>query len=171
MGRGPGRVERAIEAAFTASPDATFSVAELGPVAYPGLTQVERRHRVAILRAADKIAAQLWWARLTSALPGGQIIYCNTLNVRSYAIGRLRADPLINTMTIAQIEALIEEPAPDDPWRGRSKWHLVRPGGAWWRHVEIARARKAGNTAEAERLHADLLADVARRSAALRGKL
>lgn len=149
----------------------TFSVAELGPIVYPGLTRVERRHRVAILRAADKIAAQLWWARLTSARTGGQIVYCNTLNVRSYAIGRLRADPLINTMSIAQIEALIEEPAPDDPWRGRSKWDLVRPGGAWWRHVEIAKARKAGDVAEAERLQAVLLAETARRSAALRGKL
>ncbi|MCJ2093149.1 hypothetical protein MKK67_11665 [Methylobacterium sp. J-072] len=170
MSRGPGKVERAIEAAFLASPDATFSVADLGPIAYPGLNRVEKRHRVAIIRAADRVAARHWWAKLISERPGGQIIYCNTLDVRSYAIGRMRADFLNNTTTVAQIEALLEEPAPDDPWRNRSKWDLVRPGGAWWRHVEIARARKAGDAAEAERINTVLRAEVAERFAALKGK-
>lgn len=170
MSRGPGRIERAIEGAFTASPDASFSVADLGPVAYPGLNRVEKRHRVAILRAADKVAARLWWAKLVSERPGGHIIYCNTLDVRSYAIGRLRADFLNNTTTVAQIEALIQEPAADDPWRSGSKWDLVRPGGAWWRHVEIAKARKAGDTAEAERIGEKLRAEVAQRFAALGGR-
>lgn len=170
MSRGPGRVERAIEAAFVASPDAAFSVAELGPVAYSGLNRVEKRHRVAIIRAADRVASRLWWAKLISERPGGEIIYCNTLNVRSYALGRSRADFCFNNLSLEVIVRLIEAPVPGDPYAYRSRWDLVRPGGAWWKHVEIAKARKAGNTAEAERVGAELRADVAQRFAALGGR-
>ena len=170
MSRGPGRVERAIEGAFTASPDTAFSVAELGPVAYPGLNRVEKRHRVAIIRAADRVASRLWWAKLISERPGGEIIYCNTLDVRSYALGRSRADFCCNDMPLTVILRMIEAPVPGDPYAHRSRWDLVRSGGAWWKHVEIAKARKAGDTVEAERVSAELRADVAQHSAALRGR-
>ena len=171
VSRGPGRVERAIEAAFLASPDAAFSVAELGGIAYPGLNRVEKRHRVAIIRAADRVASRLWWAKLISERPGGEIIYCNTLDVRSYALGRSRADCSFNNVPPEVIARLIEAPVPGDPYAYRSRWDLVRPGGAWWRHVEIAKARKAGDVAEAERISTMLRAEVAERFAALKGRL
>lgn len=167
VSKGPGRIERAIEGAFTASPDSSFSVADLGSAAYPGLNRVEKRHRVAIIRAADKVASCLWWAKLISERPGGQIIYCNTLDVRSYALGRSRADFCYNDLPLEIIVRLIEPPVPDDPYAYRSRWNLVQPGGAWWKHVEIAKARKAGDLIEAERIGATLNAEIAQRSAAL----
>lgn len=171
MSRGPGRVERAIEMAFEASPDAAFSVADLGPVAYPGLNRVEKRHRVAIIRAADRVAARHWWAKLISERPGGEIIYCNTLNVRSYALGRSRADFCFNNLPLEVIVRLIEAPIPGDPYAYRSRWDLVRPGGAWWRHVEIAKARKAGDLDEANRIGAELRTEIVRKTAELGSRL
>ncbi|MCJ2086243.1 hypothetical protein MKK88_09575 [Methylobacterium sp. E-005] len=157
--------------AFEASPDAAFSVADLGPVAYPGLNRVEKRHRVAIIRAADRVAARLWWAKLISERPGGEIIYCNTLNVRSYALGRSRADFCFNNLPLEVIVRLIEAPVPGDPYAYRSRWDLVRPGGAWWRHVEIAKARKAGDLDEANRIGAELRTEIARKTAELGSRL
>jgi hypothetical protein len=51
-----GRVQRLIVAMFTGNPGAVFSVADLGMVAYPGVNRVEKRHRVAVLRAAEHAA-------------------------------------------------------------------------------------------------------------------
>ena len=63
MSHGPGRVERAVERIFTEFPDKTFSTDELATLVYPALTKVEKKHRVAVLRAADKVAARLHWEK------------------------------------------------------------------------------------------------------------
>jgi len=163
MSRGPGKIERAIEAAFTAQPSATFTVYELGPIAYPGLNGMEKRHQVSIRRAVEKVASRLWWVGLKSERPGGQLVYCNTLNVRSYTLGKLRAACVNNGLALDQIEAFLEEPRFDDPWRHRSEWDRMQPGGAWWYHVEMAKAQKTGKHQEVERLRAELHASVGRR--------
>ena len=162
MSKGPGKIERAIEAAFMAAPSATFSVEELGPIAYPGINRVEKRHRVAILRAANKVAVRLWWKGLTSERPGGAIVYCNLLDVRSYALGRMRADMMDGAEPLERLESWLEEPRFGDPYRHRSKWDTIQPGGAWWFHVEMAKAEKAGDLAEAGRLRAELYASLDR---------
>ncbi|MCJ2099717.1 hypothetical protein [Methylobacterium sp. E-046] len=167
MSRGPGKVERAIEAAFLASPEATFSVADLGPIAYPGLNRVEKRHRVAILRAADRVAARLWWKGLKSERPGGAIVYCNLLNVRSYTLGRMRVDLVDGTEPLWRLESLLEPPQFGDPWKHRNQWDRIQPGGSYWLHVEMAKAQKAGDFAEYERLRAALRESVNRRIAAM----
>ena len=163
MSRGLGKIEKAIEAAFTAYPSATFSVLDLGPIAYPGLDSMEKKHRAAIIRAADKVAERLWWWKCINERPGGHVIYCNRLDVRSYAIGRLRTDFLQNDMSLPEIEQSLERPEPDGPMAHRSNWKLIQPGGAWWVHVEIEKARKAGNHAEADRLLAELTAGIKRK--------
>jgi hypothetical protein len=56
LARGPGRIERAIEGAFNREPSRFFTVKDLTPMAYPGLSRPAKRHRVAILRAADRVA-------------------------------------------------------------------------------------------------------------------
>jgi hypothetical protein len=66
MSRGPGRIERAIEETFTANPSETFTVDELVATAYPGTDEIEKKHRVAVIRAADKVAARLWWEKALS---------------------------------------------------------------------------------------------------------
>ena len=62
MSRGPGKVQRAIEAAFAATPDAIFVVEELVAVAYPGIDQIERKHRGAVLRAVKCMEARTGWS-------------------------------------------------------------------------------------------------------------
>jgi hypothetical protein len=52
MSKGPGRVQRAIIAAFEADHGGAFTLTELCQRAYPG-QHVETRHRLAVKRAAD----------------------------------------------------------------------------------------------------------------------
>jgi len=165
VSRGPGRVEREIEAAFLASPEEAFSVAELGAIVYPGLNRVEKRHRVAILRAADKVARRLWWKGAVSERPGGAVIYFNLLNVRSYTLGHMRRGLVNASVPVDQLLKFMEPPQFGDPWRSRNQWDRMQPGGAWWFHVEMNKAQKAGDLAEVERLRADLHAGLDQRMA------
>jgi hypothetical protein len=55
MSRGPGRIERAIEALFASQPGRTFSTEELVEAAYRGVNRTEKKHRVAVLRAAKRL--------------------------------------------------------------------------------------------------------------------
>lgn len=92
MSRGPGRVEQAVEATFARFPDQTFSTAELAPIVYPGVNQLEKKHRVSIVRAADKVAKRIGWSsRRVRAGADGVVLYYNLMNARSYRLGMLRA--------------------------------------------------------------------------------
>jgi hypothetical protein len=69
MSRGPGRIERAIRALFDEHPDEAFTVDDLCLACYPGLRRasqpwvpgeppprwIERKHRVAVWRAAHNV--------------------------------------------------------------------------------------------------------------------
>jgi hypothetical protein len=52
MSRGPGRLERAIRALFDANPDLAFVTDELCEHCYPDARPIQRKHQVAVLRAA-----------------------------------------------------------------------------------------------------------------------
>jgi hypothetical protein len=61
MSRGPGRIERAVEAILIAEPDNAFTVEELCRRIYPPVGDAKRlrlakKHRVAVLRAARHLA-------------------------------------------------------------------------------------------------------------------
>ena len=58
MGSGPGRIERAIEAALAAEPDNAFNTEDLCDRAYPGVNRVNKKHRVAVLRALKRVLAR-----------------------------------------------------------------------------------------------------------------
>jgi hypothetical protein len=90
MSKGPGKLERAIADAFARQPSATFTVEDLGPICYPGLNQVEKKHRVAIIRAADKVAEHMWWGRTYSS--GVPCVYRNLCDLHSYALGDEREE-------------------------------------------------------------------------------
>lgn len=140
MSKGPGRVERAIETAFRKSPRDTFSVVELMPHAYPGVNRAEKKHRVAIIRAAEKVAARLGWQGWRREAPGGEVIYLNPCDIRSYAIGRLRTG--YPTYTAAEAARMLHDPSHHRHARYRN---LTRPGGSWWRHAAYARAVRNGD--------------------------
>ena len=80
---------------------------------------------------------------------------CDGLAVLAYTDGR---------DTVEVIERRL-----DDPSDHRSKWSWVQPGGAWWLHVEINKARRDERMADVEALEADLKVVVAKAAARLRG--
>lgn len=88
MSCGFGKIERAIADAFARQPSATFTVEDLGPICYPGLNKVEKKHRVAIIRAADNVAARMWWGRTYCS--GVLAVYRNLCDLHSYALGEVR---------------------------------------------------------------------------------
>jgi hypothetical protein len=84
---GPGRIERAIADAFAANSNGILSVDDLVSVAYQGINRVEKKHRVATIRAADKVAARIGWACRQAEMAGHPLVYYNLYDVRSYTIG------------------------------------------------------------------------------------
>lgn len=142
MRRGTGRIERAIETAFLHEPNRTFTIDELVPIAYPGLSRPEKRHHVAILRGAHKVAARLGWHCWPSERPGHHMVFVNVCNVRSYAIGRLQIDFRHYNDQLYKLERLL-----DDAEVHNSKWHLVQPGGLWWEYVQTFTAEHAARAA------------------------
>ena len=57
MSRGPGRIERAIRALLDAHPDEAFTTDDLAAHCYPDADVIEHKHRVAVVRAANKVIA------------------------------------------------------------------------------------------------------------------
>lgn len=88
MSKGPGRLERLITETFTNNPSETYTIKQLSILAYPGVNRIEKKHTVAVARAARKVAYDMWWD--TGAVwneAGGPIVYYNRCNLKSYAIG------------------------------------------------------------------------------------
>ena len=156
MSRGPGKIERAIELLFQDHPDRIFTVDDLAAAAYPGINRPEKRHRVAVLRAGRNVASRLWWACSRREAKGGEAVFYNVLNVRSYALGRLRSDFINNDLSLVEVQRLI-----DDPTAHRSIWKRVQPGGAWHQHVEAAKLRRAGDDVGADAIMAGVAATIA----------
>jgi hypothetical protein len=152
MGRGPGRIEQAIEATFTRFPDQTFSTAELGLIVYPGINRIEKKHRVSIVRAADKVAKRIAWSARRARAPAGAggVVYYNLLNARSYRLGMLRAGIFSRSEPLRELEERL-----DNPDVRNAEWSDIQPGGVWAMHVEIHKDL-ARNLAEGERLREEL---------------
>jgi hypothetical protein len=89
MSRGLGHVQRAIVAYFEAEPDSAFLLSELCERIYPRVNRVEKKHRIAVARAAKAIKTLDHMKRDTL---GGELIFYDPLNVMSYAMARLKAD-------------------------------------------------------------------------------
>ena len=151
MSKGPGRIERAVAEAFAANANGILSVDELVSIAYQGINRVEKKHRVATIRAADKVAARTGWAWWRAEMPGHPLVYYNPYDVRSYTIGNVVRHGDVRTwqgavwQTInAWFEAALSDP--DDERLGSSDRTLadMQPGGAWHDHVRINIARRDG---------------------------
>jgi hypothetical protein len=153
MSRGPGRIEQAIEATFTRFPDQTFSTAELGLIVYPGIDRLEKKHRVSIVRAADKVAKRIAWSARRARAPAGAggVVYYNLMNARSYRLGMLRAGIFSRSEPLRELEERL-----DNPDARNSEWSDIQPGGVWALHVEIHKDL-ARNLAEGERLRREEL--------------
>jgi hypothetical protein len=131
MSRGPGRIERAVELALRDA-DRSYTVEELAQLAYPGIAEVEKKHRVVVLRALNNVAnkAPLWF--FDSHEPPWRLIVMNRNSVRSYAHGLLRAYWYITERSLEQVEMILSDP--------EVQAELLEPGCAWWTEVEIHKA-------------------------------
>lgn len=86
MSRGPGRIQKTIEAAFMEHPDDIFALEELIVIAFPGLHQIEKKHRVSVIRAAKPACERTGWDMRHQNAVGSPLWYFNKRSVDSYAL-------------------------------------------------------------------------------------
>lgn len=159
MSKGPGRIERAIQAAFAAEPDNAFTTEDLIDRVYPGANRAERKHRVAVTRAAkqtcERLAEQGWrWASSESL--GRRLVFYNMYDVQSYAMGRLKTDsyPRYRNTDPRSMRSASEDDLRARLSPGGRDHHLVVEGGAWWSHVDGWIAERDGDHERAEKRRA-----------------
>ena len=187
MSRGPGRIERAIAAILDAEADNAFTTEDLCERVYSGVNRVEKKHRVAVLRAANKLVKRRdnTGCRRCENL-GGTRVYFNIDNVMSYAMARLKADQFNHYRSNDDRWF-----TPDPKWfrdamgfkkgyqyqwprsseaelraelaeGGKNHKHVV-PGGVWWKHTQWAiaemEAKRVGDTKRLEEIEAERKAD------------
>jgi hypothetical protein len=161
MSRGPGHIQRAIMAAFKADPNNAFLLSQLCERAYPGIKQIQKKHRVAVARAAKAIETLDHLKRETL---GGELVFYDPLNVTSYAMARLKSDHLgpgagyrnndyrpvrqkiflgRDITSWRQYEISSDEVFREMLAPGGSHHKNVVKGGVWFDSVEDAKARHA----------------------------
>ena len=139
MSKGPGRVERAIEALFKSKPNDAFATWELCWRVYPNIARLERTHKVAVTRAAKKVCARLSdWQSTRTWYRGGELVFFNHASVKSYGLARRMSDS--RHLNDKQIRASLK--------RGGDHHGYVVEGGTWWRHVQLYIADRDGDTSE-----------------------
>jgi hypothetical protein len=95
MSRGPGRIERAIRSLLDSHPDLAFVTADLVRHCYPGVTTIERKHDVSVLRAAQKVMLPDpdWYmdqSEMRGRWAGGGVwVLFNRASLKSYALGQM----------------------------------------------------------------------------------
>jgi hypothetical protein len=78
MSRGPGRIERAIKAAFDAEPTRVFTTEHLCSHVYAGVTEIEKKHRVSLIRAAKRVIQREHnWRMTRTHMPGAPFLFFN----------------------------------------------------------------------------------------------
>jgi hypothetical protein len=150
MGRGLGRIERALVAIFDGERDNAFTIEDLceriWPDLYPELQgdRIERRHRRTVIRAARNIAPQrpeIQW--LHGQRLGRGLVFFRHDEVMSYAMARLKADRFQRYRgNNARLHWSSGEGALRRELDDESRRKLIGPGGEWRRQVEIFLARQ-----------------------------
>jgi hypothetical protein len=158
MSRGPGRIERAIRELFDAHPDLAFVTDELAEHCYPDAGPIERKHQVAVLRAAQKVVANDpdWTVWLISGMGTG-LVFVNQANVQSYTLGLMIGSSLPDIIYRSEKRAR----------RRPGEWVRCGPGFRQKRSVEWERQfvpnraqllAQAGSSRTAEQRVADHIA-------------
>jgi hypothetical protein len=147
MSRGPGKIDRVIAALFAAEPDNAFMLYELLCAVYPDVDYYEKKHRVAVLRAAKRRPNT---ATLHSDAQGRMLVFYTPDNVLSRAMAYLKAD-----FSYALYTQWGKRPT-DDELRAK-----LRKGGEEYRriataqrHVTMFKAERSGDHKTLARLKA-----------------
>lgn len=159
MSKGPGRIQRAIADAFDRDPDNALTIEDICTHAYPGINRVEKKHRVAVIRAVRTLALgdHCFSLRMTRKV-GAPLILCRTYSVLSRAMANMKGDRLWAYQS--KRGNRYQPPATEDYFRkllapgGRYYDRWVKPGGIIWRKVEIEIAKRDGNETRARELEA-----------------
>jgi hypothetical protein len=146
MSRGPGRIQRAIIAAFKRDPKRSFTTQELVVLAYPGVRRIEKKHRVAVLRAARHVAPKYSRVALTMSGSrgigtGSPLLFVNQLDEVAWLRGCIRARlPWFWQQTEAEIVAAISsgdgQIAEEEPIRERAYAIWEEEGRPEARHLD-----------------------------------
>ena len=161
MSRGSGRIERAIIEAFKDDPDNAFTVAELYDRIYPVSLWFDKKHRVAIIRAATSLKRRwpdLGWTY--SGNLGGQKVFFDAANIMSWAMARLKADELENydnqdRRTRRWTNGASEDELYASLLEGGKNHDCIIEGGPWRRHRDMWIAERDGDTARLQELQAE----------------
>jgi hypothetical protein len=149
MSKGPGRIERAIAGILDRSPDNAFTTEELCEKVYR-TKQVQRKHRVAVLRAAASLAKRrdtlgVW----VSDVLGSTKVYYTIDNVMSYGMARLKADNFHHYRSNDErVNWYRDGPTSEKELRaelakGGRDYERIKPGGSWWNGVKSTKAELA----------------------------
>jgi hypothetical protein len=153
MSRGPGWVEQKVEAVFKANGDNAFTTDDLCRRVYRPRSRkalpIEKKHRVAVIRAAKRVAERMGWTWLMSWGRGGTLVFADACNVMSYAMGREKCSNYFGvTYSDDKLRARLA--------LGGRDHHFIIEGGAWWIHTQMAIADRNGDAARAALLQAEL---------------
>jgi hypothetical protein len=187
MSRGPGRIERAIAAILDGEADNAFTTEDLCERVYSGVNRVEKKHRVAVLRAVNKLVKRrdnTGCMRCENL--GGTRVYFNIDNVMSYAMAQLKTDQFNHYRSnddryftpkskrfrdamgfkkgyVYQWPRSSEAELRAELAEGGQNHKHVVPGGAWWKHtqwdVAEMEAKRVGDTKRLEEIAAERKAD------------
>ena len=143
MSRGPGRIECGIRQLMADEPDGAWTVEDIAEKLY-STTGVEKKHRVSVIRALNRITKNdPDWTLWQSACRGSTWVLANQGNLQSYALAHLKCDNIqsyrgkgfgFGNSTEADLKKVI---APGGRW---PEW--VEPGSDWWCQVQIHIARR-----------------------------
>ena len=123
------------------------------PAGNPTANRVEKKHRVAVLRAIDTITGRtgerqgnLEW--MYSDGRGATRVLFDYANVMSYGLARLKASN-------NPWHPRTEEELPQQLQPGADHHKYVIPGGHWYRHVKEYIAERDGDQEDVEKLAAE----------------
>lgn len=167
MSKGPGRIERAIRELFSTNPTEAFTTDDLIAVVFPRVQDADKKHRVSVLRAAQRVVASDpdWRMERAKQARGGICIFYNASDVRSFGLHRLMTC-YAHVIHYYDGGKTYFHPYSKDELRAKldndSNRNFMSPGGPWHRDVEIHRLRRDGEQERAEVLEAERNAEFAR---------
>jgi hypothetical protein len=162
MSRGPGKIQRAVIAVFEAEPENGFLLSELCERVYRGINRVEKKHRVAVARAAHGIP---WLAHMKRDTLGGELVFYNPASVVAYGIARLKGDNFGRYERNTDPRVSWRQPKSENDLRESllpegSHHKYIAEGGAWRRFAAMEHAKLIGDIATCERLEREQKAEM-----------
>jgi hypothetical protein len=149
-------------AVFEAEPDNGFLLSELCERVYRGINRLEKKHRVAVARAAYKIP---WLAQMKRGTLGGELVFYRPASVMSYGMAALKADNWGRYERNTDPRFSWRQPKSENDLRasllpGGDHHKYIVEGAPWHRFAATEHARLIGDIATYERLEREQKAEL-----------